>query len=287
MLWDEENWLQAVGGEDEEVSLYRYDAGGTRVLKMETEGESVFVNGDHRGGSENLDNFTVYVNLYVVLRSGDFTKHYFIESQRIASRICEDWSGKIESRPAGDSIDYKAKLKLLVKGIIRDLEQLEGEKEKEQEGPGGKNPRDNDSSQALAKEQSLVEGTSHGFGERSADGNGGPAGGNTAASSNADGQGDGHGDSHDEGACEFDNHGDGHGEGHGDGHENGQNPIGRPLTFLYFYHPDHLGSTSYVTNDSGLVCEHLEYFAFGETFAQEQINTELIPYLLLCTRQSR
>jgi RHS repeat-associated protein len=40
-----------------------------------------------------------------------------------------------------------------------------------------------------------------------------------------------------------------------------------------------LGSTSYVTNDSGLVCEHVEYFAFGETFVQEHVNTDLIPYL--------
>jgi len=48
---------------------------------------------------------------------------------------------------------------------------------------------------------------------------------------------------------------------------------------MYFYHPDHLGSTSYVTDGSGEVYQHLEYFAFGETFVDEHSNTDRIPYL--------
>ncbi|MFA7448882.1 MAG: RHS repeat-associated core domain-containing protein [Weeksellaceae bacterium] len=31
----------------------------------------------------------------------------------------------------------------------------------------------------------------------------------------------------------------------------------------YFFHPDHLGSTSYITNLLGEVSQHMEYFAFG------------------------
>ena len=49
--------------------------------------------------------------------------------------------------------------------------------------------------------------------------------------------------------------------------------------FQYFYHPDHLGSTSYVTDASGEVYQHLEYFAFGETFVEEHSNTDRTPYL--------
>ena len=37
-----------------------------------------------------------------------------------------------------------------------------------------------------------------------------------------------------------------------------------------FYHTDHLGSSGYVTDAGGAVTEHLEYFAFGETWVQEQ-----------------
>ncbi|WP_148415691.1 RHS repeat domain-containing protein [Noviherbaspirillum massiliense] len=49
--------------------------------------------------------------------------------------------------------------------------------------------------------------------------------------------------------------------------------------FLYFYHPDHLGSSSYVTDVSGRPYEHLEYFPFGETWVQESSNTQRTPYL--------
>ena len=47
----------------------------------------------------------------------------------------------------------------------------------------------------------------------------------------------------------------------------------------YFYHPDHLGSTSYVTDASGEVYQHIEYFAYGETFVDEHNNTSKTPYL--------
>ena len=49
--------------------------------------------------------------------------------------------------------------------------------------------------------------------------------------------------------------------------------------FRYFYHPDHLGSTSYVTDASREVYQHMEYFAFGETFVEEHSNTDRTPYL--------
>ena len=50
-------------------------------------------------------------------------------------------------------------------------------------------------------------------------------------------------------------------------------------SFRYFFHPDHLGSTSFVTDATGEVYQHLEYFAFGETFVEEHSNTHRTPYL--------
>lgn len=49
----------------------------------------------------------------------------------------------------------------------------------------------------------------------------------------------------------------------------------------YFYHSDHLGSTSYVTDANGEVSQHVEYVPFGELFIEElsssaKLNT---PYL--------
>lgn len=46
----------------------------------------------------------------------------------------------------------------------------------------------------------------------------------------------------------------------------------------YFYHPDHLGSSSFVTDEKGEVYEHLEYFPYGEAFAHEHSNTKVTPY---------
>jgi RHS repeat-associated protein len=46
----------------------------------------------------------------------------------------------------------------------------------------------------------------------------------------------------------------------------------------YFYHPDHSGTTNFVTDASGSLYEHLEYFPFGETWVQESSNTQRAPY---------
>ena len=49
--------------------------------------------------------------------------------------------------------------------------------------------------------------------------------------------------------------------------------------FTYYYHPDHLGSTGFVTDANGKLYEHIEYFPFGETWVQEHSNTLRTPYL--------
>jgi hypothetical protein len=48
---------------------------------------------------------------------------------------------------------------------------------------------------------------------------------------------------------------------------------------LYFYHPDHLGSSSYITDTNGRLYEHLEYFPFGESWVEENSNTQRTPPL--------
>jgi RHS repeat-associated protein len=48
---------------------------------------------------------------------------------------------------------------------------------------------------------------------------------------------------------------------------------------LYFYHTDHLGSSSLVTTDGGYVTQHVEYVPFGEVFIEERDNeTWSTPY---------
>jgi len=38
----------------------------------------------------------------------------------------------------------------------------------------------------------------------------------------------------------------------------------------YFYHPDHLGSSSFITDATGYAVQHLQYLPFGETFVDQQ-----------------
>ena len=61
------------------------------------------------------------------------------------------------------------------------------------------------------------------------------------------------------------------GEGYGTGAKN--------LTsfYQYFYHPDHLGSTGFVTDATGEVYQHLEYFPFGETWVDEVSDDTRVP----------
>ena len=52
-------------------------------------------------------------------------------------------------------------------------------------------------------------------------------------------------------------------------------------TGSYFYHSDHLGSSSLITDASGAIVQHLEYVPFGETFIDERRSQSswTTPYL--------
>ena len=47
----------------------------------------------------------------------------------------------------------------------------------------------------------------------------------------------------------------------------------------FFYHPDHLGSSNFITNLEGEVVQHIEYVPFGEVFIEERNNVWNTPYL--------
>ena len=48
---------------------------------------------------------------------------------------------------------------------------------------------------------------------------------------------------------------------------------------IFFYHPDHLGSSSYITGNDGKVSQHTEYIAFGEILFDEHSSEHTMPYL--------
>lgn len=204
VLWDEEDRIRSVYDNGSQHH-YIYDASGERILKGKTTGQRIFVNGEWKAGSGQMGNFTVYVNPYIVLKSGGYTKHYYIENQRIASKLGGGWdnTGKGPLKAGGDKVDYVGRAGRVFDGIVKNLKFLGADGQILTAGKSGKTPP----GQIVGTSPNAVE------------------------------------------------------------------------SFQYFYHPDHVGSTSFVTDVSGEVFQHLEYFAFGETFVEEHSNTDRTPYL--------
>ena len=205
IMWDEDNRIRSIYDNGSQHH-YVYDASGVRVLKGKSAGQRIFVNGQWKAGSGQMGNYTIYVNPYLVLRSGGYTKHYYIEGQRIVSKLGGGWdnNGKGPLRAGGGKVDFVAKRQRVFDGIVKNLKFLGADGQILTAGKSGKIPP---------------------------------------------------------------------------GQINGAGTGNISEAFRYFYHPDHLGSTSYVTDASGEVYQHLEYFAFGETFVEEHSNTDRTPYL--------
>ena len=48
---------------------------------------------------------------------------------------------------------------------------------------------------------------------------------------------------------------------------------------VYYYHPDHIGSASTVTDNNGKFTEHCEYFPYGEVWISESASTNITSLL--------
>jgi YD repeat-containing protein len=68
-LWDEENRLLAVNTNGF-IASYWYDASGERVIKASGDDEGMYVNGMFSGARTSTDNFTAYINPYLVVSKG-------------------------------------------------------------------------------------------------------------------------------------------------------------------------------------------------------------------------
>lgn len=70
------------------MTNYWYDADGERTVKTCGESEQVYVNSEFAGGRTNTAKFSLYVSPYLVANQGGrYTKHIYIGSQRIVSKI--------------------------------------------------------------------------------------------------------------------------------------------------------------------------------------------------------
>ena len=230
--WDEENRLLAAD-ENGFVSNYWYDADGERTVKTSGEGEQIYVNSEFAGGRTNTAKFSLYVSPYLVANQGGrYTKHIYIGSQRIVSKLGDFASYGSDPRRipyAGSeadavSVDYKGKY-ASQQQVIKDnyaTFNVPYNGEDNNDYVDGEGFCCNDGTPEVAQAKAMA-----------------------ATRAKAD-------NFHDKDAYE---------------------------RMQFYYHSDHLGSSSYITNLDGEVVQHIEYVPFGEVFIEERNNTWNTPYL--------
>ncbi len=86
LFWSESNNLKAVG-ERGVLSHYVYDAGGERVLKSDGVSKKMYVNGNDPEKTTQMGSYTYYPSGFMVLGEKSMSKHYYIDGQRIATRV--------------------------------------------------------------------------------------------------------------------------------------------------------------------------------------------------------
>ena len=230
LKWDEENRLLA-SDDNGFVTNYWYDADGERTVKTSGESDQVYVNSEFAGGRTNTAKFSLYVSPYLVANQGGrYTKHIYIGSQRVVSKIGDfDSYGsdprRIQyagSETDGLSVDYKVKytqqLQVIKDNYATFAVPYNGEDNNDY--VDGKGFCCNDGSLEAAQARVMARAMKNNFQE-------------------------------------------------GDTYEKMQ----------FYYHPDHLGSSSYITNLEGEVVQHIEYVPFGEVFVEERNNIWNTPYL--------
>ena len=228
LKWDEENRLLA-SDDDGFVTNYWYDADGERTVKTSGESEQVYVNSEFAGGRTNTARFSLYVSPYLVANQGGrYTKHIYIGSQRIVSKIGDFASYGADPRRiqyAGKEADA-----VNVDYDVKYSQQLQAIKENYATFGVPYNGTDNDDyvdGEGFCCDDGTIE----------------------AAIAQANAPEDNFQE--------------------GDAYEKLQ----------FYYHPDHLGSSSYITNLDGEVVQHVEYVPFGEVFIEERNNIWNTPYL--------
>ena len=236
LKWDEENRLLA-SDDNGFVTNYWYDADGERTVKTSGESDQVYVNSEFAGGRTNTAKFSLYVSPYLVANQGGrYTKHIYIGSQRVVSKIGDfDSYGsdprRIQyagSETDGLSVDYKQKyvqqLQVIKDNYATFAVPYNGEDNNDY--VDGKGFCCNDGSLEAAQARAIAA--------------------NIAKAKAVNGN--------------FKEN---------DDYEKMQ----------FYYQPDHLGSSSYITNLDGEVVQHIEYVPFGEVFVEERNDVWNTPYL--------
>jgi len=225
----------AYSGRQQHLFSHWYDTDGERTVKTSGENEAIYVNSEFSGGNTGTARFSLYVSPYLVAgQGGKYTKHIYIGSQRIVSKLGDLASYGADPRRIpyagneadGLTINYKDKYARQLQSIKDNYKafDLPYNGEDNDDYVNGQGFCCNDATPEAAQARTMNAST------------------RSAVDNNF----------HDK-----------------DNYEKMQ----------FYYHPDHLGSSSYITNLDGEVSQHIEYVPFGEVFIEERNNTWNTPYL--------
>ena len=258
MYWDEDYRLMVLS-DNGKTSRYTYNAAGERIMKSYGTMEGVYINGAPQGITfHETDNFTLYPASIISINKNRFTKHYFIGDKRVASRIGTSMFNNVYGRngsyvTAGQQ-DYAER-----------MNQIQTQKE------------------AYYKKVGVAPGVPT---EKGAYGD--PE--NTGVGYNAV-------------LTELGNHDVPQGwiQSPRPNTTPGTNP-GAPVSWndpsnsddpqagygyipndttkeeTFFYHSDHLDSTSYITDDKANITQYDAYLPYGELLVDEHSSSEDLPY---------
>ena len=258
MYWDEDNWLMVLS-DNGKTSRYTYNASGERIIKSHGTMEGVYINGAPQGFTfHETDNFTLYPASILTVNKNRFTKHYFIGSQRIASRIGTGLFNNVYGRngsyvTAGQQ-DYAER-----------MNQIQKQKETyyKQQGiapgvPTEKGAYGDPENTGVGYNAVLTELGNHDVPQgwvqtprpnTTPNTNPGPLVSWNDPSNPDDPQA---------------------------GYGYIPNDTTKEETF--FYHSDHLGSTSYITDDHANITQYDAYLPYGELLVDEHSSSEELPY---------
>ncbi len=242
------------------TSRYTYNHAGERVVKSHGSMEGVYINGAPQGITfHETDEYTLYPASILSVTKNRFTKHYFIGSKRIASRIgsgsFNNMYGVNGSHVTAGQQDYAERLSQIESqkedyykklGIAPGIPTMKGSyADPENTGVGyntiikelGDHSVPAEWAQYVKKntEADTAPGAPIAWDDPSDPDEAQPGYGYVADSSSSEEE-------------------------------------------TYFFHSDHLGSTSYITDKDGNITQYDAYLPYGELLVDEHSSSEEMPY---------
>ncbi len=259
MFWDEDNRLMVLS-DNGKTSRYTYNHAGERIVKSHGSMEGVYINGAPQGITfHETDEYTLYPASILSVTKNRFTKHYFIGSKRVASRIgsgsFNNMYGVNGSHVTAGQQDYAERLSQIESqkedyykklGIAPGIPTMKGSyADPENTGIGyntiikelGDHSVPAEWAQYVKKneQEDSAPGAPIAWEDPSDPDEAQPGYGYVA-------------------------------DGSADSEE------------TYYFHSDHLGSTSYITDKDGNITQYDAYLPYGELLVDEHSSSEEMPY---------